>query len=74
MALELGDVLGKAMVHIDRAAALLGEELPYLSTIVIDKSGLAKICLATALRGAGRTIHTFPARRRPTASNLNICS
>lgn len=39
MALGMGDVLGKAMVHIDRAAALLGEELPYLTTIVVDKSG-----------------------------------
>lgn len=42
MALGMGDVLGKAMVHIDRAAALLGEELPYLTTIVVDKSGPGK--------------------------------
>nr|WP_314622612.1 hypothetical protein [uncultured Noviherbaspirillum sp.] len=39
MALGMGDVLGRAMKHIDRAAALLGEELPYLTTIVVDKSG-----------------------------------
>lgn len=42
MALGMGDVLGKAMVHIDRAAALLGEEVPYLTTIVVDKSGADK--------------------------------
>lgn len=39
MALGMGDVLGRAMVHIDRAAELLQEDVPYLTTIVVDKSG-----------------------------------
>lgn len=39
MALGMGDVLARSLVHLGRAAALLGEELPYLTTIVVDKSG-----------------------------------
>lgn len=39
MALGMGDVLGRAMMHIDRAAELLHENVPYLTTIVVDKSG-----------------------------------
>jgi hypothetical protein len=42
MALGMGDVLAKTMVHIDRAAALLDETLPYLTLIVVDKSGVNK--------------------------------
>ncbi|MDN2677667.1 hypothetical protein [Janthinobacterium sp. SUN033] len=42
MALGMGDVLARSLVHIDRAAALLEEELPYLTTIVVDKSGPGK--------------------------------
>jgi hypothetical protein len=42
MALGMGDVLARTMVHIDRAANLLGETLPYLTTIVVDKTGTNK--------------------------------
>ena len=42
MALGMGDVLARAMVHIDRAASLLEDKLPYLTTIVVDKSGPGK--------------------------------
>ncbi|MCW5297763.1 hypothetical protein DXT88_06195 [Herbaspirillum lusitanum] len=39
MALGMGDVLGRAMLHIDQAAKLMREEVPYLTTVVVDKSG-----------------------------------
>lgn len=42
MALGMGDVLARCMVHIDRVAALLEEKLPYLTLIVVDKSGANK--------------------------------
>jgi hypothetical protein len=39
LALGMGDVLGRVMVYIDRPAALLQEEVTYLTTIMVDKSG-----------------------------------
>jgi hypothetical protein len=64
----MGDILARAMKHIDKTASSLGEQPPYLTTIVVFKSGKDKGLPGDGLR------ERWPGydQLTPTAKSLRI--